>query len=152
MGEWEQSAHPWGCGIPVLHSQRNHSYREDPGDKIITSRAVKHKRSMRSSRVTGQSLLLLSFILVPRFFLQCSAFLPSQLGFGREEEEAQQLQESVWLCQGPGRCWGREFPVPTKPWQTGREFPAGIPTPWAADPFGGWLRLWGCTEGPGHRG
>lgn len=50
MGEWEQSAHPWGCGIPVLHSQRNHSYREDPGDKIITSRAVKHKRSIRSPR------------------------------------------------------------------------------------------------------
>lgn len=112
-------------------------------DKIITSGAVKQNRSPGSSRLTGQSLPLLPFVLAPRVSLQCSVFFHSSFFFLPEKRRRPSssrpcwAKKSAWMCQGPGRCWGRECPVPTKPWQTGRSFPAGIPIPWAADPFWG---------------
>lgn len=85
------------------------------GEKILVPKPSQvQNRSIRSpwsSVATGQSLPLLPSVLTPRVFLQYSIFCHPRGFFGREEEEAQQLQRNGCGCaKVPGRAWGRECP------------------------------------------
>lgn len=83
------------------------------------------------------------YFVIPASFRQRRGGGPAAPGFAGHRNQR-------GCAEVPGRCWGREYPVP---WHTGRcFFLLEFLFQGQLIPSGGWLRLWGCREGPGHRG
>lgn len=134
--------------------------------KILVAKSSQAELSSRagasgapgSSRVTGQSLPLLPFVLAPRVFLQCFLFCHPSF-FAAEERRRPSssrlcwAQKSAWMCRGARQVLGKGMPCSHEA-LAHREMLFLLEFPFQGQliPFGGWLRPWGCREGPGHRG